>query len=154
MGKSDRGRAKDRANEAFSRYIRTRDAIRTTDTLEIVRCVTCGRIKPFKQTDCGHFVPGRSDSLLYDEHNAHGQCQACNRFKQGMWVEHEAAIREMYGDDEAERLKSMKLKPSQERLTEQDFKEITKYYRAETERLIKEFNDGKRYGRDQWFVAE
>ncbi|RKX92021.1 MAG: recombinase [Spirochaetes bacterium] len=128
--KSERQRAKQRAWEAFSRYIRTRDCIATTGSPEYGRCITCGQVYPFGKLDAGHFIPGRSDAVLFEEHNCHAQGIRCNRFAQGAFVEYEMALRELYGEEEVERLKQLKFKTVKYSL--QDFIAIKKKYTALT----------------------
>lgn len=52
-----------------------------------VVCVTCGRKGPWKGSkadgvdgmDAGHFIPGRRNSILFEEIGVHPQCSWCNR---------------------------------------------------------------------------
>ncbi len=69
----------------FSIYIRTRDCIRTTGNRLYGKCVTCGRRLPFKKLQAGHFIPGRTDAILFDDRQVHAQCYRCNMKLQGMW---------------------------------------------------------------------
>ena len=61
--------AKAKADKYFSLFIRERDKDKG--------CVTCGKFTDNK--DCGHFLSRRFESTRFDEKNAHGQCQKCNR---------------------------------------------------------------------------
>ena len=128
--KSPRKRAKDAAWKAFSIYIRTRDAVIETGDVHSGRCISCGRLIPVAGNDAGHFVPGRSDAILFEEHNCHLQCIRCNRFAQGAFVDYEMALRELYGEEEVERLKQLKFKTVKYSL--QDFIAIKKKYTALT----------------------
>jgi len=136
MKRSERNRAKATANGWFSKFIRLRDCISSTRTVEHARCVTCGDLKEFKSMDCGHFVPGRTDALLYDEHNARAQCQACNRFRQGQWVEFERALLDRYGPEEVDRLK--RLKNNVATYTVSDFRAIADKYRTKYKSLLED----------------
>ena len=107
MAKSPRLKARNTAWRWFSKYVRARDCLETTGDLKTGVCITCGARVRFEKLDCGHFIPGRQDSVLFHEHNAHAQCVPCNRFKQGMWVVYEKAIRSKYGQDEVDRLKDL-----------------------------------------------
>ena len=105
--------AKNKAWTVFSLYIRTRDALRTTGTLENCRCVTCGRAYPLKGArgglQAGHFIQGRKNSILYDERNVHGQCYGCNVMKKGNMVKFYKFMLEEYGQkviDELEELET------------------------------------------------
>lgn len=44
----------------------------------VCQCVTCGKIKPWKEMQAGHFVPGKHGSVMFDELNVHPQCYTCN----------------------------------------------------------------------------
>lgn len=138
MAKSVRGRAKDRANEAFSMYIRVRDAIETTGTTDTFICCTCNRPVPVAGNDCGHYVPGRSDTVLYVEHNAHGQCARCNRFGNGMWVDYERFIIEKYGEEENARLKQLKYLT--DKIPTAVFKEIQSEYKYKLKILLEDYS--------------
>ncbi len=66
----------DKLDKVFSRFIRLRDAMPGG----LFRCISCGRIKPIGQADCGHFHSRRHMSTRFDEDNCHAECRACNRF--------------------------------------------------------------------------
>ena len=69
----------------FSKYIRTRDCIKTSGSPLRGRCVTCNKLYPIKKLQAGHFIPGRYDAILFDEEQVHAQCYCCNMKLQGMW---------------------------------------------------------------------
>lgn len=97
---------KKKANTAFSKYIRTRDAKGENFLL----CITCDKPYPAFGVGCaqaGHFIPGRHSNVLYDERNAHGQCYNCNVNLKGNWVKYEAKMRELYGQEVIEELKEL-----------------------------------------------
>lgn len=60
-------------DEVFSRYIRLRDA----DEHGYIRCISCGRIHHFNETDCGHFINRSHMATRFDEQNCNGQCRSC-----------------------------------------------------------------------------
>ena len=62
----------------FSLYIRLRDSKHYG--YRNFRCISCGEPKSVDQMDCGHFVSRNCMALRWDERNAHGECQKCNRF--------------------------------------------------------------------------
>jgi len=82
----------------FSRYIRLRDAIKTTGTREYCKCITCKRIEALNKIDAGHFVSGRFSNTLFNEKNVHGQCKHCNGFLAGNQLEYRRQIIKMYGE--------------------------------------------------------
>lgn len=92
-------REKKKAWEAFSLYIRTRDCVRYSKThpernegLE-APCTTCQRVLPLKSLQAGHFVAGRTNSILFDERGVNSQCYRCNVGEHGnttsywLWME-------------------------------------------------------------------
>lgn len=100
-------KAKKKADTAFSIYIRTRDAIKTTGTLETLICVTCDKPYPAFKKGCaqaGHFIPGRHSAVLYDERNAHGQCYMCNIRLKGNPIKYFRYMQKTYGDPVIEEL--------------------------------------------------
>lgn len=66
----------DRLDTVFSKYIRLRDAMPGG----MFRCISCGKIKPIEQADCGHFHSRTHMSTRFDEDNCHAECRFCNRF--------------------------------------------------------------------------
>lgn len=60
----------------FSLYIRLRDTMPSG----YFRCISCGKIKPFEDADCGHFHSRIHMATRFDEDNCHAECRWCNRF--------------------------------------------------------------------------
>jgi len=77
--KTPRASAKDKAWEAFSLYIRTRDCIRFTSDPEQGMCVTCKDPYPRTKLQAGHFVGGRGNAVLFNEQIVYSQCAHCNQ---------------------------------------------------------------------------
>jgi len=81
--KEKKSNAENTAWKWFSLYIRTRDALETTGTLERARCFTCDEIHNIQELDAGHMIPGRSNGILFDESIVKAQCIKCNRHNGG-----------------------------------------------------------------------
>lgn len=60
-------------DKEFSRYIRLRDCMPNG----YFRCISCGKIKPYEQADCGHYHSRRHMSTRFDEDNCHAECRYC-----------------------------------------------------------------------------
>lgn len=60
--------------QEFSKWIRLRDCVKTTGDTESGVCITCGKLIPFKQSQAGHFIAGRTNAVLFDEDIVHLQC--------------------------------------------------------------------------------
>lgn len=69
-----------RAWDACSKYVRQSYALSDGWTV----CYTCGVMGHWKQMQCGHAIPGRSNSVLLDTDILRVQCPTCNIFKRGM----------------------------------------------------------------------
>ena len=126
-----------KAWDAFSKYIRARDAIKTTGTIDYCVCVTCGRTYPTFGVGCiqaGHFVPGRWNSVLFDEECTNGQCYGCNCGQGGMWVEYEAVMVQRHGQDKVDEMKRRKNKSV--RYYESDYKDIEDKYKQKLKDLM------------------
>lgn len=131
--KSELSKAKKKAWDMFSKYIRTRDALRTTGTLDEALCVTCERRYPIKQLQAGHFIPGRHNSILFDEKNCHAQCYGCNVMKKGSTVQYWVFMEKEYGRKTIDRLIEDDKKTSQGKVY--IFKELEEEYKDKLKKL-------------------
>ncbi len=118
---------------AFSKFIRLRDALKTTGTITHVKCITCGKLLEISFCDAGHFVSRRYASTLFDEKNVNTQCRYCNRFLNGNLLEYRRQIIKLYGENADTELenKAKEIK----RYTTQDLTELTEHYKIEVEKL-------------------
>lgn len=81
--KSPRAKAKEKAWNAFSLYIRTRDK----------KCCTCGGAIQ----QAGHFIDGRHNAVLFQENGVHGQCYRCNVGLKGNKIQYFLFMEQTYG---------------------------------------------------------
>lgn len=134
--KSPRIKAKEKAWNIFSQYIRLRDAIKTTGTKTHCKCCTCNKIYPAFGIGClqaGHYIPGRRESNLFDEIGCHGQCYNCNHTLKGNWVPYQKFIIEKYGQIENDRLIRQNNIILQR--TEQDYLDLIELYKSKYKKL-------------------
>lgn len=84
---------KDKAWNEFSRFIRLRDCLKTTGTIDQGICCTCNKLVNFKDSQASHFIPGRHNAVLFSEKGVNLACYACNISKHGnihaywLWME-------------------------------------------------------------------
>lgn len=134
-------KAKKKAWEAFSKYVRLRDAIKTTGTLTTLACVTCNKRYPAFGVGCaqaGHFIPGRGNSVLIDEDFVHGQCYNCNVNLKGNWIEYEKAMIKLWGKKKVEEAKNRK---GQTKIMKAyEWIELAELYKLKYDRLISTYN--------------
>lgn len=88
----------------FSAYVRMRDCLEATGTLDNGICCTCGKSYPIKKLQAGHFIPGRMDSILFEPTCVHAQCYRCNMRRQGEWVKYYRFMQKKYGQAQIDRL--------------------------------------------------
>ena len=103
MRKASKSQAKNKAWKAFSKYIRVRDAYKTTGFDEKCVCITCGQtFETLTGHNCiqaGHFIQGRLNGILFEEKGCHGQCRGCNVWANGRTPIYEKFMRETYGQE-------------------------------------------------------
>ena len=75
-------------DRVFALYIRLRDAMPGG----YFKCISCGQVKPFEQSDCGHFHSRRHMATRWDEQNCHSECKFCNRFSADHLIAYQANL--------------------------------------------------------------
>jgi hypothetical protein len=93
---------KKKAWDLFSKWIRSQDAEKGMNM-----CITCGVWKPWKELQAGHFIPGRHNSILFDERGVHPQCYHCNVGLKGNPRSYDRYMRTMYGEKVIEELETL-----------------------------------------------
>ena len=127
---------KKKAWDEFSKYIRLRDALKTTGTKDTVICYTCKKPYPAFGVGCvqaGHFVPGRGNSILFDERGVHAQCWNCNTTLKGNWPEYMRYMMADYGQKVVDEL--LHLKKQVKKYTPSDLEELRDLYKRKYEEL-------------------
>lgn len=126
-----RSKAMRKADEAFSLFIRTRDA----QPYEGVafRCISCGRILPIEQADCGHYVNRQHMSLRYSEMNCNAQCRQCNRFQEGNIQDYRRGLIHKIGEQKVDLLDAQKHATNKMSAFELDL--LAKHYKSETKKF-------------------
>ena len=72
--KNDRSSLETHLDIVFSLYVRLRDAMDGGRC----RCISCGRIFPFAQIQCGHYHSRHNRSVRWDGRNCNAECFSCN----------------------------------------------------------------------------
>lgn len=112
-----------RAWDACSQYVRQFYA----DSRGYTVCYTCGATDQWKAMQCGHAIPGRSNSVLLDTDILRVQCPTCNIFKRGQYHIFATKLIKEHGLDWWE----AKLTHS---------KQIVKYTKSDYEQIAEDFN--------------
>jgi len=100
---TDRQKAIQKLDAAFSEYIRLRNA----DANGNVKCITCGDQHHWRDVDCGHFVKRGNNAVRWNLQNCGEQCRLCNSTFDGREDLHAEYIDRTYGEGTAEKLRRM-----------------------------------------------
>lgn len=135
-GKTDsKGRWKNQStlvaslDRVFSMYIRLRD----TSPQGYFRCISCGRLLPFEQADCGHYVNRQHMSLRFSEQNCNAQCRRCNRFDEGAIMDYRQGLIKKIGTQQVEMLEVQKHETR--KYSNWELEILIGHYKKEVERL-------------------
>lgn len=116
-------------DKVFSLYIRLRDVMPNG----YGRCISCGKIKPFKELDAGHFYSRIHMATRFDEQNVNGECRFCNRFLSDHIIGYRANLIQKIGLGKVEYL-GIKSKQTK-KWSAFELEEMIKYYKNEVKRL-------------------
>lgn len=118
----EKQKLREKLDRVFSQYIRLRDMLPGN----VFQCISCGRIKPINQADCGHYINRQHMATRFSEVNCNAQCRSCNRFDEGNMSGYRAGLVRKYGETKVVLLESMK-------------NDVRKYSDFEYEALIKHY---------------
>ena len=89
---------------AFSKYIRLKNADKNGN----VRCITCNKLMHWKESQSGHFVDGRTNSVLFNEELVYPQCYRCNVLLHGNKVMFTLFMLKKYSKKQIEQFERLK----------------------------------------------
>lgn len=113
----------------FSEYIRRKDA----DEGGTNYCFTCGQPKFWKELHAGHFVGGRTNSVLFNEEIVKPQCLMCNVFLNGNYGPYTLKMIDLHGREKVESFLS--LKHQVKKYTRPDLEELIAVYKQKVAEL-------------------
>lgn len=88
----------------YSKYIRMIHA----DVNGNVRCITCGKVLPWKEAQCCHWISRNHLSTRWDFRNTNPGCVGCNVFGSGKLDEYAIWLIKNYGEGVLEELNALK----------------------------------------------
>lgn len=110
----------------FAEYIKKRDCLFTTGSIEYGECFTCDFGGHISELQAGHFIAGRHNAYLFSERGVHTQCVKCNLTLGGNPHEYRRQIVKLYGEDVAMEL-------------EAEARQIKKFTISELESLLRDY---------------
>ena len=125
---------KDKLDRVFSQYIRLRDMLPGN----VFQCISCGRIKPMSQADCGHYINRQHMSTRFSEINCNAQCRNCNRFDEGNMSGYRAGLVRKHGETKVLLLESQKHEVR--KFSDSEYEALISHYKTEIKKLLKAKN--------------
>ena len=126
---TERQRLKNKIDEVFSIFIRTRFA----DHAGYTSCYTCGVVKHWQKLDAGHFQGRGKMSTRWHELNIFQQCKQCNGFRGGEQFKFARQLNADYGEGTAEEME--RLGNQMRKYSIQELRDLLKHYQAKVEEL-------------------
>ena len=122
--------------DAFSKYVRIRDCIKTLGLPDYGECITCDKTVPMKLLQAGHLVPGRHNAGLFSEKGVNAQCYNCNCNLKGNILIYRRKIIEMYGTGADEEIECEAR--GTRKFTVDGLREMRKDYQDRTDKMMEE----------------
>lgn len=121
-----------RLDTVFAKFIRLRDAMPNGT----FRCISCGRILPYDESDCGHYINRQHMATRFSEKNCNAQCRKCNRFDEGNIQGYRRGLISKYGEPTVLMLEAMKNQIN--KISDSEYETLIEFYKKEVKRLKKE----------------
>ena len=119
-------------DRVFALYIRLRDVMPNG----YGKCISCGRIKPFAELQCGHYISRRNMSTRFEPTNCNAECVACNCFSADHLIGYRENLIAKIGKSAHDRL--LVLSTQTKKWDCFEVEELIKYYKQEVRRLSAE----------------
>ena len=119
---------KAKLDKVFSEYIRKRDTRNG-----VFKCISCGRILPYEQADCGHYINRKHMTTRFDEMNCNAQCRSCNRFDEGNIQGYRRGLVALYGEQQITLLEAKK--HNLRKYSDFEYEVLIKHYKEEIKKL-------------------
>ena len=116
-------------DKVFALYIRLRDIMPNG----YGKCISCGRIMPYAQLDCGHYHSRTHMATRFDEDNCNIECHWCNRLKSDHLIGYQENLIRKIGMGRYDRLKLLASTPKH--WCDFELEEMIKHYKEEVKRL-------------------
>lgn len=135
-GKSGAGKGADlkkKLDKVFSQYIRLRDMLPGTT---LFRCISCGKVYPIGNADCGHYINRKHMSTRFSEVNCNAQCRQCNRFDEGNMSGYRLGLIRKYGEQRVAFLEAQKYETR--KYFDYEYEALIAHYKKEIARILEQ----------------
>ena len=130
--RNDRSSIETHLDIVFSLYIRLRDAMDGGRC----RCISCGKVFPFEQIQCGHFFGRVNRSTRWDERNCNAECAYDNCNNQDHLVGYRTNLIAKIGQQQYDELNA--LARQSRKWSGDELRDMIRHYTAEVKRISKE----------------
>ena len=117
----------------FSKYIR----LKYSDDRGNCRCISCGKVFPWKEIQCGHYMSRRYMSTRFSEDNCRPQCVACNIFNQGNIQMYRRALIKQIGEQRVD-LIEVRARQETKNWSLFEYQAMIDFYQKEVNKLLGE----------------
>lgn len=97
------------------------------------QCISCGKIKPYRELDCGHFFGRSNMATRFDEDNCNAECIGCNRVKSDHLIYYQENLIKKIGVSRFSTLRERS--HSIKKWDDDELDKMIKYYTNEVKRL-------------------
>jgi len=125
---NERSKLVKRLDDIFSKYIRLRDSKNG-----YFRCISCGRLLPSDEADCGHYINRKHMSLRFSEKNCNAQCRSCNRFDEGNIQGYRRGLIAKYGEPVVKMIEAQKNEIN--RISDFELKAMIEFYKKKVKEM-------------------
>ena len=114
-----------------SEYTRLKD----TDKFGRVRCFTCDKVMPWKESQEGHYIPRGKLPTKFENKNTHAQCPNCNMMLAGNLEVYRVRLDARYGKGTADDM--LALSKVKYRPTRADYQSQIAFYKSAVKKAKK-----------------
>ena len=101
------------------------------------RCISCGKVFPWKEIQCGHYMSRRYMSTRFSEDNCRPQCVACNIFNQGNIQMYRRALIKQIGEQRVD-LIEVRARTENKNWSLFEYNQLIAFYQKEVDKLLEQ----------------
>lgn len=128
-----KNKLRDTLDAVFSRYIR----LKYSDKDGNCRCISCGRVLPWREIQNGHYMSRRYMSTRFAEDNCRPQCVACNIFNQGNIQMYRRGLIAQIGEKRVDIIEA-RARTETRKYSSFEYQQLIAYYQKEVAKIAKD----------------
>ena len=128
-----KSKLRDKLDAVFSKYIR----LKYSDDKGYCRCISCGKVYPWKEIQNGHYMSRRYMSTRFSEDNCRPQCVACNIFNQGNIQMYRRALIKQIGEQRVDLIEA-RARTENKNWSLFEYSQLIAFYQKEVDKIAKD----------------